>query len=87
MEIQGCFAGGLNQILVWSVVQAKHRINIYDAFTDKVLSELDLSFNGNDQEILCALWNICHSETPIKKASPALLIFFKIDGKVLKAEQ
>ena len=59
---QSCFADGLNQSLVSSVVQANHRINVYYASIDKVLSELELRFSGNDQEILCAFGNICHSE-------------------------
>ena len=86
---QRCFAGELNQSLVSSVAQANHRINIYYASIDKVLSELELRFSGNDQETLCALGNTCHSETPDKESlsSPALLNFFKIDGEILEAKQ
>ena len=40
---------------------------------DKVLSELELSFRGNDQEILCALGNICNSETPVKESFSRIL--------------
>ena len=45
------------------MAQANHRINIYLAPIDQVLSELELGFSGNDQKILCALRDICHSET------------------------
>ena len=38
--------------------ESLHRINTYYASIDKVLSELELKFTGNDQEILCALENI-----------------------------
>ena len=38
--LQRRFADGLNQSLVSSVAQTKHRINIYCASIDKVLSEL-----------------------------------------------
>ena len=57
--------------------ESYHRINTYYASIDKVLSELELRFRGNDQEILCTLGNICNSETPVKaeKATPALLSF------------
>ena len=72
------------------MAQANHRINInYASSIDKVLSELDLRFSGKDQEILCALGSICHSETPDKESlsSPSLLNFFKIDGEILEAGQ
>ena len=48
--------------------ESYHRINTYYASIDKVLSELELRFRGNDQEILCALGNICNSETPDKES-------------------
>ena len=41
-----------------------HRINNYYVSIDKVLSEFELRFSRNDQAILCALGNICQSETP-----------------------
>ena len=44
-------------------------------------------FTGNDQEILCALGNICHSETPDKESFPRVAKFYKIDGEILEAEQ
>ncbi|CAH3152329.1 unnamed protein product, partial [Porites lobata] len=39
----------------------------------KVLSNLDLRFSGNDQELLCALGNICHSETLDKESFSRIL--------------
>ena len=60
---QRCFADRLNQSLVSSVAQANHRINIYYASIGKLLSELEIRFSGNDQEILCVLGNTCHIET------------------------
>ena len=50
--------------------ESYHRINTYYASIDKVLSELELRFRGNDPEILCALGNICNSETPDKESFP-----------------
>ena len=38
--------------------ESHHRINTYYASIDKVLSELELRFSGNDQEIVCALGSI-----------------------------
>ena len=49
VEAQGCFTERLNQSWVSSVAQANHRINIYYASIDKVLSEFELRFSGNDQ--------------------------------------
>ena len=69
------------------MAQANHRINIYYASIEKVLSKLELRFSGNDQEILCALGNICHSETPDKESFPRVAKFYKIDGEILEAEQ
>ena len=44
-------------------------------------------FSENDQEILCALGNICHSETPDKKCFSRFAKFYKIDSDILEAEQ
>ena len=52
-----------------------------------MLFELELRFSGNDQEILCALGNICHSETPDKESFSRVAKFYKIDGQILEAEQ
>ena len=52
-----------------------------------MLSELELRFSGNDQEILCALGNICHSETPDKESFSRVAKFYEIDGEILEAEQ
>ena len=54
---------------------------------DKVLSELELRFSGNDQEILCVLGNICHSEKPDKESFSRVAELYKIDGEILEAEQ
>ena len=62
--------------------ESHHRINTYYASIDKVLSELELRFSGNDQEILCALGNICHSETPDKESFSRVAKFYKIDGEI-----
>ena len=52
-----------------------------------MLSELELRFSGNDQEILCALGNICHSETPDKESFSRVAKFYKFDGGILEAGQ
>ena len=52
-----------------------------------MLSNLDLRFSGNDQEILCALGNICHSETLDKESFSRVAKFYKLDGEILEAEE
>ena len=52
-----------------------------------MLSELEVRFSGNDQEILCALGNICNSETPDKESFSSIATFYNIDGEILEAEQ
>ena len=51
-----------------------------------MLSELELRFSGNDQEILCALGNICNSEAPDKESFSRITKFYNI-GEILEAEQ
>jgi len=43
--------------------ESHHRINTYYTSIDRVLSELKLRFSGNDQDILSALGDICHSDS------------------------
>ena len=82
-EFQRCFADGCNQILVASVAHDNQCINSYYASIEKVLSELELRFSGNDQEILFAFGNIHQSETPDRESFPRVAKFYKIDGKIL----
>ena len=65
--------------------ESYHRINNYYASIDKVLSEL--RFRGNNQEILCALGNICNSETPDIESFSRIAKFNNTDGEILDAEQ
>ena len=62
---------------------ANHRINIYHASIDEVLSKVELRFSGNDQEILFAFGNIYQSEIPDRESFPRVAKFYKIDGKIL----
>ena len=52
-----------------------------------MLPELELRFSGNDQEIRCALGNICHSETPDKESFSRVAKCYEIDGDILEDEQ
>ena len=46
-----------------------------------------LSLSSGLEEIICALGNICHSETSDKESFSRFAKFYKIDGEVLEAEQ
>ena len=65
------------------IIHCFHRINIDYAYRiDKVRSELELRFSGNDQEML---WEISATvKHLVKKASPALLNFTKSTAKFSK---
>ena len=45
-----------------------NRMNTYYASIEKVLSELELRFCGNEHEITCALGTLCHSEKSDKES-------------------
>ena len=82
------FAGEHAQRQTQLTPESRHRINTYYASIDKVLSELELKFSGNDdQKILCVLENICSSETPDKESLSRIAKFYNMDGKILEAEQ
>ena len=65
------------------IIHCFHRINIDYAYRiDKVRSELELRFRGNDQEML---WEISATvKHLVKKASPALLNFTKSTARSSK---
>ena len=62
-------------------------MNTYYASIDMVLTELEPRFNTKEQEIICALGNICHSETPDKENFFREAKFYKIDDEILEAEK
>ena len=65
-------------------LESYHRTNTYYASINKVLSELELRFSGNDQEILCALENICHSETTDKGSFSRGAKFYNFTARLWK---
>ena len=67
--------------------ESHHRVNTYYQSIDKVLSELEHRFRGNDQEILCALGDVCQSEIPMQENFVTVANFYEIDEEILKVEQ
>ena len=59
-------------------------MNTYHASIDKVLTELQPRFREKEQEIIYALGNICHSETPNEESFFRVAKFYKIDDEILE---
>ena len=49
-----------------------------------VLTELQPRFREKEQEIICALGNICYSETPNEESFFRVAKFYKIDDEILE---
>ena len=62
--------------------ESHHRMNTYYASIDMVLTELQPRFREKEQEIICALGNICYSETPNKESFFRVPKFYKIDDQI-----
>ena len=58
-------------------------MNTYYASIGKVLTELEPRFSAKEQEIICALGNICYSETPNEESFFRVAKFYTIDDEIL----
>ncbi len=67
--------------------ESHHRINTYYRSIDKILSELEVRFSGNDQQILYALGDVCQSETPKMESFTTVAEFYDMDEEILQVEQ
>ena len=63
------------------------RITVYYTSIDKVVSELQSSFEGNDQEILCALGKIVFSYSPSINNIQTISSFYGVDSEMLSSEK
>ena len=59
-------------------------MNSYYAYIDMVLTELQPRFREKEQEIICALGNICYSETTYEESFFRVAKFYKIDDEILE---
>ena len=66
--------------------ESHHRVNTYFLSLDKVLGELKVRFEGNDQEILCSLGEIALLENPSENSFQTVSDFYKLDKDLLKVE-
>ena len=64
-----------------------HRVNTYYNSIDKVLSELEVRFKGNDQDVLCALGAIAISDSPSQSDYELVANFYGLDKDLMEADQ
>ena len=67
--------------------ESHHRVNTYYPSIDKVLSELELRFSGNDQDIIHALGDVCQNKDPKVESFALVAQFYGIDQEILQVEQ
>ena len=62
------------------------RITVYYTTIDKVVSELQSRFEGNDQEVLCALGEIIFSHSPSINNIQTVSNFYGVESEMLSIE-
>lgn len=65
----------------------RFRITVYYTTIDKVVSELQSRFEGNDQEVLCALGEIVFSHSPSINNIQTVSNFYGVDSEMLSSEK
>ena len=63
------------------------RITVYYTSIDKVVSELQSRFDGNDQEVLCALGEIVFCRSPSINNIQTVSNFYGVDSEMLSSEK
>ncbi|XP_068703729.1 zinc finger MYM-type protein 1-like [Montipora foliosa] len=63
------------------------RCQVYYTSIDKVVSELQSRFEGNDQEVLCALGEIVISRSPSINNIQTVSNFYGVDSEMLSSEK
>ena len=62
-------------------------MNSYYASIDMVLTELQPKFREKEQEIICALGNICYSETLNEESFFRVANCYEIDDEILETSR
>jgi len=60
-------------------------VSVYYTCIDKVVSELQSRFEGNDQEVLCTLGEIVFSRSPSINNIQTVSNFYGVDGEMLSS--
>ena len=64
-----------------------HRVNTFYTSLDKVLAEIEIRLNGNDQDVLCALGDITLSDWPTSDSFDLVARYYDLDRELLLAGQ
>jgi len=65
-----------------------HRLSTFFTSLDKVLTEIENGFGGNDQDVLCALGDINLSDSPPTSDSFDLVVrYYNLDKELLQADE
>ena len=64
-----------------------HRVNTFYTSLDKVLAEIEIRLNGNDQDVLCALGDITLNDSPTSDSFDLVARYYNLDRELLLAGQ
>ena len=65
-----------------------HRLNTFFTSLDKILTEIENRFSGNDQDVLCALGDITPlSYSPTSHSFDLFARYYDLDKELLQADQ
>ena len=64
--------------------QDHHRVNtFYTSLDNKVLAEIEIRLNGNDQEVLRALGDITLNDSPTSHSFDQVARYYNLDSELL----
>ena len=64
-----------------------HRVNTFYISLDKVLAEIEIRLNGNDQDVLCALGDITLNDSLTIDSFDLVARYYNLDRELLLAGQ
>ena len=64
--------------------QPGHRFSIFFTSLDKVLTENENGFGGNDQDVLCALGDITLSDSPTSDSFDLVVRYYNLEKELLR---
>ena len=64
-----------------------HCFSTFFTSLDKVLTEIENGFGGNDQDVLCALGDITLSDLPTSDSFDLVVRYYNLDKELLQADQ
>ena len=65
-----------------------HRVStFYTSLDNKVLAEIEIQLNRNDQDVLCALGDITLNDSPTSDSFDLVARYYKLNRELLLAHQ